>query len=319
MQENRSFDHYYGTYRGVRGFDDHPPGSLGAFAQAWPGGRGRHAAPVPPRLGVGHRRVHQRPRPQLGGRAPVPGHGGNGAFVRTHTRAEFEGPEQGVLTMGYYRRQRPALLLRAGRRLHALRQLPLLGARADPPQPAHVAVGHDRPDGARRRAGARHQPTSPTPSTACAGTPCPRCSRTPASAGRCTAPRGRSTRRRSSRSTASAGHRRHPAVLRPVQGPRLGAVPEGVPPAVPGRLRRRRRRAARCRRSAGSSRRPATTSTRRHRRRWASGSPARCWRRWCPTPRCGPRRCCSSCTTRTTASSTTCRRPRRRRARRAST
>ena len=24
MMENRSFDHYYGTYPGVRGFDDHP-------------------------------------------------------------------------------------------------------------------------------------------------------------------------------------------------------------------------------------------------------------------------------------------------------
>ena len=24
MQENRSFDHYYGAYKGVRGFDDHP-------------------------------------------------------------------------------------------------------------------------------------------------------------------------------------------------------------------------------------------------------------------------------------------------------
>src|SRR5208283_4278198 len=41
MQENRSFDHYYGTYRGVRGFDNHPAGSLGVFAQAWPGGRDR--------------------------------------------------------------------------------------------------------------------------------------------------------------------------------------------------------------------------------------------------------------------------------------
>ena len=45
MQENRSFDHYYGTYRGVRGFDDHPAGHLGAFAQAWPGGRDRRLLP----------------------------------------------------------------------------------------------------------------------------------------------------------------------------------------------------------------------------------------------------------------------------------
>ncbi len=26
MQENRSFDHYFGTFPGVRGFDDHPSG-----------------------------------------------------------------------------------------------------------------------------------------------------------------------------------------------------------------------------------------------------------------------------------------------------
>ena len=45
MQENRSFDHYFGTYPGVRGFDDRPEGKLGAFSQAWPGGRDSHLLP----------------------------------------------------------------------------------------------------------------------------------------------------------------------------------------------------------------------------------------------------------------------------------
>ena len=36
MMENRSFDHYFGTYPGVRGYDDHAAGSAGVFAQAWP-------------------------------------------------------------------------------------------------------------------------------------------------------------------------------------------------------------------------------------------------------------------------------------------
>src|ERR1700752_2426945 len=45
MQENRSFDHYFGTYPGVRGFDDHPSGKLGAFSQAGPGGRDSHLLP----------------------------------------------------------------------------------------------------------------------------------------------------------------------------------------------------------------------------------------------------------------------------------
>jgi len=37
MKENRSFDHYFGSYKAVRGFDDHGT-SLGAFAQKLQGG-----------------------------------------------------------------------------------------------------------------------------------------------------------------------------------------------------------------------------------------------------------------------------------------
>ncbi len=37
MMENRSYDHYFGAYPKGRGFDDHPAGSLGVFAQAYPG------------------------------------------------------------------------------------------------------------------------------------------------------------------------------------------------------------------------------------------------------------------------------------------
>ncbi len=33
MQENRSFDHYFGAYHRGRGFDDHPAGDAGVFAQ----------------------------------------------------------------------------------------------------------------------------------------------------------------------------------------------------------------------------------------------------------------------------------------------
>src|ERR1700683_2384875 len=35
MHENRSFDHYYGSYKGVRGFDD-PTAIKSIFAQPWP-------------------------------------------------------------------------------------------------------------------------------------------------------------------------------------------------------------------------------------------------------------------------------------------
>lgn len=36
IQENRSYDHYFGSYPKGRGFDDHPPGDPGLFAQADP-------------------------------------------------------------------------------------------------------------------------------------------------------------------------------------------------------------------------------------------------------------------------------------------
>src|SRR5580693_4587217 len=39
MMENRSFDHFFGWMKGVRGFNDHTASDLGAFAQAWPGGK----------------------------------------------------------------------------------------------------------------------------------------------------------------------------------------------------------------------------------------------------------------------------------------
>jgi phospholipase C len=104
MQENRSFDHYYGSYPGVRGFDDHPAHSLGAFAQAWPGGRDGHLLPfhLASDSGIGectHDLNHTWPAEHLS-RGP----GDNADFVRTHTASAYEGPQEGVLTMGYYER-----------------------------------------------------------------------------------------------------------------------------------------------------------------------------------------------------------------------
>jgi phospholipase C len=104
MQENRSFDHYYGSYKGVRGFDDHPESSLGAFAQAWPGGAADHLLPfhLQADSGIGectHDLNHTWPAEHMSR-----GGGNNADFVRTHTSAAFEGPQEGVATMGYYTR-----------------------------------------------------------------------------------------------------------------------------------------------------------------------------------------------------------------------
>jgi phospholipase C len=105
MQENRSFDHYYGTYPGVRGFDDHPKGKLGNFAQAWPGGRDSTLLPFhfDSVSGIGEctddldhswRAEHSSWNK-----------GTNGAFVSTHVQSDYQGPEHGVNTMGYYQRK----------------------------------------------------------------------------------------------------------------------------------------------------------------------------------------------------------------------
>ncbi len=106
MQENRSFDHYYGTYLGARGFDDHPAGRFGAFAQAWPGGRDPHLLPfhLDTASGIGECTYdldHSWKGQHL---CRGPKHD-NAAFVATHTQTGYEGPEQGTLTMGYYRRR----------------------------------------------------------------------------------------------------------------------------------------------------------------------------------------------------------------------
>jgi phospholipase C len=104
MQENRSFDHYYGTYRGVRGFDDRTAGRLGAFAQPWPGGRERTLLPfhLNSTSGIGECTTDLDHSWQ--GSHKSWGQGRNAGFVATQTKPEFDGPVHGVQTMGYYRR-----------------------------------------------------------------------------------------------------------------------------------------------------------------------------------------------------------------------
>jgi phospholipase C len=108
MQENRSFDSYFGTYRGVRGFDDHAPGDPGIFAQPWAGNTTR-----PP---LGRLLPFHLDTTTMNAECTTdlthewgPQHecwsgGEMGAFVQTHTAPQNEGPGNGVLTMGYYTR-----------------------------------------------------------------------------------------------------------------------------------------------------------------------------------------------------------------------
>ena len=106
MLENRSYDHYFGAYPRGRGFDDHPRGSLGVFAQEYPGGAGlvpKHKLlpfPLPSHHGLASSDdlTHDwGPMHECwnGGRMD--------AWVKVHTSAAQEGPK-GAMTMGYYTR-----------------------------------------------------------------------------------------------------------------------------------------------------------------------------------------------------------------------
>ncbi len=109
MMENRSFDHYYGTYPGVRGFDDHPVGDLGPFSQPWqaPGDVSASSRLLPFHLDTVHTDIADCTfdlTHAWGPQHQCRNDGTMDAFVRVHTSAANEGPTQGVLTMGYYTR-----------------------------------------------------------------------------------------------------------------------------------------------------------------------------------------------------------------------
>ena len=106
IQENRSFDHYFGAYRGVDGFDAHRRHHLGPFAQVHPANRTRpplHRL-LPFHLDTAHGEAEctndlshswgPQHRYWNGGR--------NDSFVRVHE--EVDGAQFGTITMGYYRR-----------------------------------------------------------------------------------------------------------------------------------------------------------------------------------------------------------------------
>lgn len=107
MQENRSYDHYFGTYPKGRGFDDHPAHKLGVFAQAYPGGKKLNPSKVllPFRL---HRPQDECTKDLTHNWGPMHkcwNHGAMDQWVRVHTGSEGEGNPTGALTMGYYTRK----------------------------------------------------------------------------------------------------------------------------------------------------------------------------------------------------------------------
>ena len=107
MQENRSFDHYFGTLAGVRGFADPHPGTLpdgnSVFYQPDPSNPDGYLLPY-----------HLDSRTTAAQAIPSTGHGWQvqhaaldggkmDSWVTAHT--EYDGASVGPYTMGYYTRQ----------------------------------------------------------------------------------------------------------------------------------------------------------------------------------------------------------------------
>jgi len=107
MMENRSYDHYFGSYWQGRGFDDHPPHSLGAFAQHFPDG-GKLTPPhvlLPFHLQSSTGEECTASLNHNWGAEHDCWNGGRmDSFVSFHTTQKDEGVPDGEITMGYYTR-----------------------------------------------------------------------------------------------------------------------------------------------------------------------------------------------------------------------
>lgn len=107
MQENRSFDHYFGTYSGVRGFSDphviHQPGGLPVFAQpGYPPGRNPDGFLLPFRFNTvtGNGECVPGPSNEWTPMHQAWANGAMDGFVRAELAAA--GAANGPMAMGYY-------------------------------------------------------------------------------------------------------------------------------------------------------------------------------------------------------------------------
>jgi phospholipase C len=100
MQENRSFDHYFGTLGGVAGFSDTTNRS--AFTQAWPGGEQSTLLPFHMNTRKQAECTYDLDHSWVAEHDSING-GAMDSFVSTHTSTRYEGA-LGINTMGYYKK-----------------------------------------------------------------------------------------------------------------------------------------------------------------------------------------------------------------------
>ena len=182
MQENRSFDHYFGTMAGVRGFDDPTalklPNGKSVFHQPDAAQSRRLPAAVPSRHAHDQRAEDPVDQPRLGRAA-------RGVERRQDGQLAARPPQgrrrERPLRDGLLHARRHPVPVRAGRGVHDLRRLLLLGAGPDLAQPHVLDDRHDRSRRSRRRPDHQQQGAARGIS---AGPPTPSGWRRPASAGR---------------------------------------------------------------------------------------------------------------------------------------
>ncbi len=107
MQENRSFDHYFGTYKSSRGFSDPVALKSGVFSQVWPGapaGFNGHLLPFHLNTQTQMAECTADLSHSWGPQHECWNQGKMDAFVSTHTSPQVDGATNGILTMGYYER-----------------------------------------------------------------------------------------------------------------------------------------------------------------------------------------------------------------------
>ena len=108
MQENRSFDHYFGTYPGVNGFD----ARSSAFKQAWPVGRHGATTLLPFNLASATAQLcagnNAIPTHEWAPQHESMGDGTNAHFVSVHSEPANDGIVNAPLVMGYFTRQQLA-------------------------------------------------------------------------------------------------------------------------------------------------------------------------------------------------------------------
>ena len=168
MQENRSFDHYFGSLRGVRGFGDRNavqlPGGKSVFEQ--PGS----CTPCCPSRCASAAEAQKKDLQYIGdldhswsGGAKAWNNGWMDGWISAKTAATH-----GVL----HARGHPAAL-RTRRHLHRLRRLPLLHPHLHEPQPQPPVERQDRLRGERQRGRSATTRTTRATTPATTGAPTP--------------------------------------------------------------------------------------------------------------------------------------------------